>query len=151
VDSTYEEVRPRPKSMFGDRDQVRLSMLQNWIPGSHGVHGKSSHGNRATVLEICQRAAALAENRNTGPWATFMGRTIQRYPRHAGSDARSTWACLSSKPGPDLTNAPQRLDRERLDRRSALDRLRQARHSRKAPITAKIWRYHHHLIGLPRA
>ena len=57
-----------PESMLGDRDQVRLSMLQNWVL-DHGI----------TEIVMTERqfwkfvsAQPVAEK----PWATFMGRVI---------------------------------------------------------------------------
>jgi hypothetical protein len=57
-----------PETMFGDRDQARLSMLQNWIL-DHGV----------TEIVMTERqfwkfvsVQPVAEK----PWATFMGRAI---------------------------------------------------------------------------
>ena len=66
VDTAYEEACP--ETMFGDRDQVRLSMLQSWVL-DHGV----------TEIVMTERqfwkfvsAQPVAEK----PWATFMGRMI---------------------------------------------------------------------------
>jgi hypothetical protein len=57
-----------PDSMFTDRDQVRLSMLQGWVL-DHGV----------TEIVMTERqfwrfvsAQPVAEK----PWATYMGRII---------------------------------------------------------------------------
>jgi hypothetical protein len=57
-----------PDTMFGDRDQVRLSLLQNWVL-DQGV----------TEIVMTERqfwkfvsAQPVAEK----PWATFMGRVI---------------------------------------------------------------------------
>jgi hypothetical protein len=57
-----------PDTMFGDRDQVRLSMLQNWVL-DQGI----------TEIVMTERqfwkfvsVQPLAEK----PWATFMGRVI---------------------------------------------------------------------------
>jgi hypothetical protein len=57
-----------PVTMFAERDQVRLSMLQSWIL-DHGV----------TEIVMTERqfwhfvsAQPVAEK----PWATFMGRVI---------------------------------------------------------------------------
>ncbi len=61
--------KPVPESMFGDRDQVRLSMLSGWVL-DQGV----------TEIVMTERqfwkfvtAQPLAEK----PWTTFMGRTIR--------------------------------------------------------------------------
>jgi hypothetical protein len=57
-----------PDTMFSDRDQIRLSALQNWVL-DHGV----------TEIVMTERqfwkfvtAQPLAEK----PWTTFMGRNI---------------------------------------------------------------------------
>lgn len=57
-----------PDTMFADRDQVRLSMLQSWVL-DHGV----------TEIVMTERqfwkfvsAQPVAEK----PWATYMGRVI---------------------------------------------------------------------------
>jgi hypothetical protein len=57
-----------PDTMFADRDQVRLSMLQSWV---------LDHGVTEIVMNERQfwrfvSAQPVAEK----PWATFMGRII---------------------------------------------------------------------------